>query len=162
VRELPFTTIWLDPGFSTGFATLTGGEFSSFQTEGLEDFGDMLHTMLDASGFGAAFGLSTAVGWESYLVTGARSRESTVALRVIGVAQWLAHRYAAEMLPEVPSSARTAVSDAVLRALGWYTPGLPHANQAARHLAAWLAREHLLTPDQRKAFTSVLSEGTSE
>jgi hypothetical protein len=129
------------------------------QTVGVEAFGNTLDELLS---FYRQASLSCAVGWESYLVTGARSADSTDALRVIGVAQWLAHRYSAEVLPEVPSSARTVVSNDLLKRLGWYTPGLDHANQAARHLAAWLAREHLLTPDQREAFTSSLAAGTPE
>lgn len=154
MRTLPRTVCWVDPGQHIGIAILEQDTFQSFQLEGIRQFGGWLETAL---GFGGV-----ALGWESYLVTGARSAESTVALRVIGAAEYLALKYGAEILPEVPSSARTTVSYRVLCALDWYTPNQEHANQAARHLAAWLAREHLLTPDQREAFTSALGEGTPE
>lgn len=157
MSTLPSILLWLDPGGTTGAAWLRHGQFHCDQVTGTVQFGEWLEDRLNDEVYG-----SCEVGWESYLVTGARSAESTIALRVIGVAEYLAHRYGAGVLPEVPSSARTVISNDVLKRLGWHTPGLDHANQAARHLAAWLARERLLTPDQREAFTSSLAAGTPE
>jgi hypothetical protein len=144
--------IWLDPGATTGIAVYEMDVFQAFQIEGLFPFGKWLECSLEFGG--------VAIGWESYLVTGPRSAESTVTLRVIGVAQYLALKHGAEILPEMPSSARTGVSPAILKRLGAYHAGLPHGMQAMRHLVAWLAREHLLTPDQKNAFTVPVGGGT--
>lgn len=146
---------WLDPGAETGIATYGHGVFAAYQIEGLYPFG----VWADYT-FAHTEGNRLAVGWESYLVTGPRSAESTVTLRVIGVAQYLALKHGVEILPEMPSSARTGVSPAILKRLGAYRAGLPHGMQAMRHLVAWLAREHLLTPDQKNAFTVPVRGGT--
>jgi hypothetical protein len=146
---------WLDPGLTTGIATYGHGVFAAYQIEGLYPFG----AWADYT-FAHTEGNRLAVGWESYLITGARSRESAVSLRVIGVAQYLALKHGAEILPEMPSSARVGISPAILKRLGAYQAGLPHGMDAMRHLVAWMAREHLLTESQREAFTPLTDGGT--
>jgi hypothetical protein len=154
MRGLPPVVCWLDPGLVTGIATYGHDVFAAYQIEGLYPFGTWLdYTLAHADE-------PMAIGWESYLVTGARSRESAVSLRVIGVAQYLALKHGAEILPEMPSSARVGISPAILKRLDAYQSGIPHAMDAMRHLVAWMAREHLLTENQRQAFTPLTDRGT--
>jgi hypothetical protein len=146
--ELPQALIWLDPGETTGYAILTPDhQFACGQSQGLYATGVWLDGTLRRYRAGAH------IGWEAYRVLGARSAESTVGLRVMGVAQWLAMEYGSRILPEVSSEMRTPASPATLKRLGWYEKGMPHAMDASRHLLAYLMRTGLAPDIVRTAFT---------
>lgn len=148
------TLIWLDPGATTGVATFTDGRFGSYQMEGLYPVGAWLDYSL-------SHGESTlSIGWESYLVAGPRSAESAVALKVIGVAQYLALKHHAVIVPEVPSSMRKIATRAALERIGWWKAGQRHANDAAAHLLAHLVRTGAAPAIVRLAFTDPGEGGT--
>lgn len=146
---LPRALCWLDPGTTTGYALLTDRyEYVCGQAVGLRPIGVWLDGTLRAYGAGAH------LGWEAYRVLGPRSAESTVGLRVMGVAAWLAMEHGSRILPEVSSEMRTPASPAALKRLGWYEKGMPHAMDAARHLLAYIMRTGIAPDIVRTAFAN--------
>jgi hypothetical protein len=160
-RELPTSLTWIDPGKTTGWATLTScmlgqsamyptewiHSFVTGQTDDLLELGEMLELLNGGS----------AIGWEAYLGHGGSPRH---AHEVIGMARYLAMRHHWEILPEMPAASRVIVTIPMLKALGAHSLGRPHANDAARHLVAWLWREGLMRERLTEVFTSELSTGT--
>lgn len=65
------------------------------------------------------------------------SRTVVITAESIGVLRYLAERYGASVELKLPVT-RTIVTPQHLKGLGWYRPGNDHANQATRHLVAWL------------------------
>jgi hypothetical protein len=140
---------WLDPGGTTGIATWTpdpgtetgSGEFRSRQ-EDFRSTGNYLNMLMrDNPG--------TMLGYEQYNITPGRYvKHDGSSLMVIGMARWLALVHGAVMLPSQPPSARK-LGMQHLKTLGWYRPGLGHANDAAGHLLVWLLKENLL-PEELK------------
>lgn len=144
MNDIPNIVTWLDPGLTTGWATLAlGRKFESGQGT-LTETGEYLDTAA------AVFMSDMAIGWEQYIVTpgGGRTGTAEPPLKVIGMAEWICYLNGCQRLKPVPSAMRLSSSADMLKRLGWYTPGQDHANQAARHLLAWLMREKLLTPEQ--------------
>ena len=150
--------IWLDPGKTTGVACyqLYAARFKSFQGD-FNEVGDEVEVMLDVESGNAA------IGWEQYLVTKGRAGTASYSLEMIGVLKRLAYVHHAVVLPAMPSSARKLGDDPKLRALGWYKPGLRHANDAANHLLAYLLRERMLPASMQARLADSLwtSEATS-
>jgi len=145
VNDIPEFVIWLDPGLHTGWATLLHGEhFDSGEGilpeigELLEDYANIYHDNL-------------GIGWEQYVLTSGGSRTGSAGppIEVIGVARWIGYKFQCQMLKPVPAAMRKAATPEMLDRLGWWCPGLGHANDAARHMLAWLMRENLLTPEQK-------------
>jgi hypothetical protein len=148
--------LWLDPGVTTGWALYSVGD-SERPWLDQRSFGD-LATDLDA--FMLAAGPATALGVERFILTSVSARRpgSVEAIQAWGVARAMAHLHGAgEFVDDQTSAmAKSFSTDDRLRALGWYTPGAPHANDAARHLLLWLVRRELLTDDQREVLRSLL------
>jgi hypothetical protein len=131
--------MWLDPGLTTGWALLAAGMFSS----GQEDFAHM-GMLLEA--LAEQHGEKLAIGWEQYIVTpgGGVTGTANPPIETIGMAKWIAQWHECQVLKEVPSSFRIVAQPHMLKKLGWYKPGQDHANQATRHLMAWMLREKLM------------------
>lgn len=146
--DLPGMLIYLDPGATTGYALLLrDGGFAAGQVQGTAAFGDWLDDVLTRTE------VQTHVGWEAYQAVGARSKESTVPLRVMGVAEYLTCRHGARMVGESPAAMRSVAKADALHRLGWYRAGLPHAMQAARHMLAYIIRTGIAPELVRSAFT---------
>lgn len=145
MNELPRMVTWLDPGLTTGWATLcnNGRTFESGQAQ-MVDVGGYLE------GSASLYMGDMAIGWEQYIVTPGGGRGGTAGppLEVIGMAKWIGYWHSCQMLKPVPSAMRTVATADMLKRLGWYRPGRDHAMQAARHLLAWLIREKLLSSEQ--------------
>jgi hypothetical protein len=127
--------LWLDPGSTTGWARAwDGGGFESGEAW-FQRAGEIVRAHCRAS-------RNARVGWEQFNITPAtyRLKGSSDAIEVIGAARWVAGDMNAVILPPAQRAARMTVTPAVLRRLGWYRPGLGHANDAARHLLAWMIR----------------------
>ena len=149
---------YLDPGVTTGFALLTGsGGFAAGQVKGTPEFGRWLEDV-----FRRGHGTSMVIGWEAYRVMGARSWESTVGLRVMGVAEYLADLHGVQVLREVASEMRKPATPAALKRLGWYRAGQPHAVDASRHMLAHLMRTGIAPDIVRRAFTDLPDGAGSE
>lgn len=129
---------WFDPGQTTGAACLdleTGKFFS-----GQYDPGELALHLLTMS---RVSGVRLLIGYEQYLAAGGPQRgTSKHSQGAIGVIESTAMQCGITLLKPVPSSSRIVASPAFLRRMGWYTAGKPHANDAARHLLAFLLRQH--------------------
>ena len=137
---LPAQTIWLDPGQVTGWAYLTDHyKFHSGQNNFMS-----LGTQLEMAC--SIHGESLWIGWESFVINPATASKhgSEWPLQVIGVARYLAEKYECTMLPPRAPATRELGSLQKLKRLGWYTPGQPHANDAASHLLAYMISSHAL------------------
>lgn len=135
-NSLPYMVIWVDPGLTSGWASLTNKQdFGSgqFQKEELGDYVDR---------FAHPLGPMISIGWEDYNVTSSGSKYGTPgpSLKVIGMLERICHHRGAVALKTVSSSSRNLGTIAKLKSLGWYSPGQKHANDAAQHLTAWLIR----------------------
>lgn len=134
------TTIWIDPGESTGWALWTSdGTFASGQDAAYYVENELYQLLMAAAP-------RVEVGWEQYVIIGgSRLRHDGSALRVIGFLEWVTRYAGCRLLKPVPSSARNLGQDgAKLQSLGWHVPGRRDANAAAAHLLAYLLREGLL------------------
>jgi hypothetical protein len=145
VSAIPEFVCWLDPGLHSGWATLFHGEHFDSGEGILPEIGELLED------YGRIYGDRMAIGWEQFIITPGGGRSSTAgpAIEVIGMARWIGYKYGCTMLKPVPSAMRTSVSTNVLKKLRWHCPGMDHANQAARHLGAWMLRENLFTKEQK-------------
>ena len=100
-------------------------------------------------------GLRIEIGWEKYIITPGGVRHGTPywSLECIGVLRYLALKYSLTILPPQLSSMMTISTDARLKMIGWYKPGKPHANDAARHLLRYMAKAGTLPYEMHnKAF----------
>lgn len=130
--------VWLDPGDTTGLAwydvdvdRFGSGEYRE---------GELLD-VLDA--LTSAHQERVAVGWEMYLQTPRSKGDASYSIGQIAKVRHLCETGGITMLKPQPSSARNLQSTVVfLRRLGWYRPGLGHANDAACHLFRHLIRRH--------------------
>lgn len=132
----PDFIVWLDPGKTTGLAwyDLPADRFGASQHDGGE-----LIQVLDA--LATAHQGRIAIGWELYLQTPRSKGTAKYSLGEIAKVAELCEERGITVLKGQPSSARMAKSTIVfLRRLGWYRPGLQHANDAACHLFRHLIR----------------------
>ena len=150
-EEMPRYTVFLDPGKATGVAVLDfrlGKDPQHTAWEGnLVSVGDFLLDRVDDP-------VKPVIGWERYLGSGGTASWSH---EMIGVARYLALTHGCRVI-EAPAASRVIASDKALKIQGWYRSGKPHANDASRHLAAWLLREGLWTvvPGLQDMATSLL------
>ena len=144
--------LWLDPGRTTGWARLRDNQHFESGEAWVQLAGDIMHDHCAQSGRALA-------GWEQFNITPAtyRLKGSSEAIEVIGIIRWLAVRHGAEVLPAASRQARMTVAPDVLRKLGWWKPGLPHANDAARHLLAWMIRSGTLEEEHKAILAESLS-----
>jgi hypothetical protein len=144
VQSLDGTICWLDPGATTGIAAYTfraGGSFHSWQLQ----FSETGRRIEELAGDWGPLHL----GYESFTITpGSHVRHDGSALMSIGMARWLAFKHGIAMLPSQPPSARR-LGLKHLKTVGWYRPGLGHANDAAAHLLTYFLAKNLL-PEELK------------
>lgn len=139
--------LFLDGGATTGWALYDRDEDRIFieQLDTYEQLGKKLEAWMGSSG-----GPKTALGAERYVITpmSARKDPNGLAIQVYGLARWLAHRCGAVTFVgnQNSSSALHFVSDDLLKRVGWYRPGMPHGNDAARHVIKFLEAQRAL-PD---------------
>jgi hypothetical protein len=143
-ERLRFTqaVLWLDPGESTGWATWIGwqpldrdtfdgaGRFFSGQGPRHVVCRDLDHLLHEHRA-------ELKLGWEAYLLTPGGLHGDPVALKVIGVLEYLANRHVVEVLRPQPSSTRLLGADKLM-AVSWHRPGERDANAAAAHLLTYL------------------------
>lgn len=155
IQGIDGLVVFLDPGKVTGQATLRStGSFGCGQVDGLVEFGTWLGVVAEY------WGSNVMIGWEAYQAAGARGSESTVGLRIMGVAEWFAHVHDWQVLPEAPAEQRVVASMGALRRIDWYRKGQPHAMAASQHLLAYLLRSGLAPEIVRNAFTDTDCGGT--
>jgi hypothetical protein len=123
--------------------------------QGEDDF-DAIVTRLER--WLSTAGSQTIFGCERFVLTTDSNRRpgSLAAIKVWGAAESAARRYDTLLFldHQNSSAARSFCRDATLRALKWYRLGMPHTNDAARHVFRWLASQGLLTDDQKRMMFS--------
>lgn len=142
----------VDPGNLTGWATfMLGGHWASGSVNsGQMPADEFLDWVCDAPLL-----LDGSCLWlvETFTVTAqtASMSQQPVPMEVIGVLKFLARRSGARLELQTPASAKRFVSDAQLRKIGLWQPGMDHARDAIRHLvlgivthSAGQAREELI------------------
>jgi hypothetical protein len=134
----PTFIVWLDPGKTTGVAwydilvdRFGSGEYDKHELAALLDSLTTVHAD------------RIAIGWELYLQTSRSKGTAKYSMGEIAKVETLCNEREIPILKGQPSSARNLQSTVVfLRRLGWYRPGLGHANDAACHLFRHLIRMH--------------------
>lgn len=124
----------VDPGGTTGWAfrrpqdgVISGqDDFNSF----VYDADRLVRNQVDV------------VVCERYVITAETLRKSrqTTALEVIGFLRGACYINGAEFVLQSPGDAKRFATDERLKSAGWYVPGQPHANDAARHLLLYLVK----------------------
>lgn len=164
--------LWLDPGKTTGWAKLVRGkDFYS----GQEDFMGIGNILLGhCTGYYTTWQrdkipgykdqdnvwTDIVIGWEQFNITSHTWRlgDNNWALEVIGVARWHCMSYGKKMLQPATRESRNIVSFQLLKAAGWHKPGMDHANDAARHLLAWVIRDGSATPEMKELIRKYVKE----
>lgn len=138
----PSLVMWLDPGLTTGWASLELGRVFDSNQAPFEDIGAMV------TGWAESLGPSLWLGWELYNVTQGGGKVGTpkYSLETIGMLRWICHAHDVTVLKAMPSASRKLGDEVKLKKLGWRRPGMVHANDAAMHLLAWHLREKWLPP----------------
>lgn len=128
----------IDPGTTTGFAIgWFNGQDASVPGAGQADFFPVLKIVEEQLKSIS----DLVVVYERFVITArtAKLSQQTEALEVIGAVRWLCHAHGAKPPePQPASAALKLVTDDRLRRLGWWRPGMVHANDALRHLALWM------------------------
>jgi hypothetical protein len=127
----------VDPGKKTGLSLYAQGSESLLTNElSFPETDEFVESVCQMHGE------QLAVVCEKFTITAqtAKNTQAPWSLEEIGVCRYLAHKYGCEFASlQAPSSAKTFSTDARLKALGWWTPGKGHANDATRHLLLYLA-----------------------
>ena len=137
--------IAIDPGLATGLAWVIDGEFGSVQVP-YEKTGPALDRFLKRYP-------NAKVVCEAFFITRETAKKSQApwSLKLIGVADYLCDLYGVDpVILQTPADAKKFASDARLKALGWYSGGAGHADDAARHLMLYLAKTKSPHLDLRK------------
>lgn len=134
------TVVAVDPGGTTGFALwsppigLSMRELSPADkaVDWLADVASQLQ--------GAHFVV------ERYIITPATAKMSQQhdALEIIGAIKFLCRKYGHTLTMQTPAEAKAFSTDAKLKNVGWYQPGLPHARDASRHALLFLAKQGII------------------
>lgn len=147
--------LWLDGGDTTGWA-LFDQDVEQIVHDQLDQF-DVLGRRLKA--WLSTAGPDTVLGAERYVVTtlSAQKDPTLIAAQVYGMARWLAVEYGAEWVgSQTSSDALSVVTDQWLRAFDWFQVGLPHANDAARHVVKYLLDHGGLSTAMTKQLSALL------
>lgn len=157
--------IWLDPGLLTGVCAVdseTGellylDEHDLLHTGRLLDPECVLNPILnrywdELDGFDS-FGITVAVGWETYTILKGAQSQAPWSLEAIGVAKYLCAQYGFEVLKPAAPLERKVCTLKMLKDIGWYpkVKGKKDAFSAAQHTVAWWLRTDTLPEQYREA-----------
>lgn len=142
-----------DPGKTTGLVTYVPST-KSFNTHEL-DFENTARTILTAA---ATHRERLVIISESFRITvqTAKNTQAPWSLELIGAARMCSMLYCGrDIVLQDPAAAKRFASDARLRAMGWYSRGRGHANDAARHLLLFTATRRLIESDTLRAIADI-------
>lgn len=138
-------TLAVDPGGTTGYsvANTDTGELLIAGQRNPFDFQEWLHFQADR------LGTELTIVCERFTITQRTLKVSRGgsydALEVIGTLRYFSLlRGGRDLAFQQPAEVMQLVSDARLKAMGWYQKALPHANDSLRHLAVWLAHRGVI------------------
>lgn len=132
--EMPsILVIGIDPGKTSGFTIWDNGEFSAYQLNFIDTCKN-LEYLLDTPN-------AAIVSIERFTFQASSSRMTRQydALELIGVARYLTLKYRKQFRIHGTSDASRVGSPHVLKRLGWWSPGMEHANKAAAQIAITLS-----------------------
>lgn len=128
----------VDPGGTTGWATYRH-ELENAGQLAPQEFCVMAHVL--ASEWGEELTIVVERFTISQRTLRATKAGSYDAIEQIGVCRYVSKAYCGrDIVMQQPADVMSLVTDDRLRALDWYHPGMPHANDALRHLTYFLAR----------------------
>jgi hypothetical protein len=156
--SVPRYVLWLDGGEDTGYALYDRRENRIF----IDELGDFEAVGRRLEAWLSSAGARTAVGAERYVVTvnSVRKDPNLSATQVYGMARWLALRHKAWGFvgTQNSSDALSFATDDLLRAVGWYKLGMPHGNDAARHVLKYLFDQRALPAVLSQAVAKLVSQ----
>lgn len=123
----------VDPGLACGCAEYDRGSWRSWEEKPLPTCDYAWNAIVRAR----SRGLDVVVSVERFTLgrrRGARTAQPD-ALKVVGALEWIARRHNVVFLNPGASDAQRIGNRDALRALGWWTPGVDHLNQAAAQVA---------------------------
>lgn len=125
----------VDPGVTTGLATVTGKDDSTFKSWQVDEA--EMYQWFDMHGQEIKH-----VQCEKFTITAATIRKTVVydSLYLIGYLRYAAYRNGFTLAFTKPADVMAPFPDVALKRAGMHTPGLGHANDAARHLAHYMVR----------------------
>lgn len=139
ILGLEILVVGLDPGGTSGLCIWQPGLDPSLREASPPETMDILRAF--------ALGYENTVTFvvENFIITPATAKMSqqTDALELIGVVKYLCQTYDQQYVLQTPSEAKKFSTDAKLKAAGWYSPGLPHARDASRHVLLYAAKNGL-------------------
>jgi len=128
----------VDPGGTTGVAIWRPhyGIFTALQVpNGRLGFFEWF----DSCDWAAQSKVDLAIVCEDFII-GAHTLKKTLQvdpLRIIGYLEGWSHILDVPFKLQAPATGKGFGTDTKLKHVGWYTPGLPHATDAARHLLTY-------------------------
>ena len=128
-----------DPGGTTGWAFFNPARPESFESWQSDGEG-WLRELTNVDG---CIGRDSIIVCERFTIRQNTHKLSADAFEqttdTIGALRYIAAAEGCPFIRQTPAQAKAFATDDKLRKLGWYTPGLPHGNDAARHLLTYLA-----------------------
>jgi hypothetical protein len=138
-----YVIIGIDPGLMTGlYVYRSDADWSSLRTSGpmqvsAEKVPVRVHNLLIEAGID---GCLVHIAVEKYIITSrtAKLSQQTDALEVTGMAKAIASIHGVTDVRQYAKANLKFASDDMLRGVGWYSPKMRHANDAARQAFALL------------------------
>ena len=138
----PLAVLWIDPGLATGFAGLDHGQFWA------DEF-DWNAACDKITGYANYYRSMLYIGWERFTIRPDTHKMSPQpeAYEFPGVIRYINHVYGCPLLSPAQPSERNVATPAMLKAIGWWTPGKDDAQSATQHLLACMIRSYCVPPD---------------
>lgn len=143
---LPPVVAWADPGKMTGIAVYEFQVLPAYRFTC--DELDFRQACSRIEYLCQMHGYSLAIGWERFTINAQTHKKTPQhdALKVIGVAEYMAAKYRCQVLPPAQQESPSAAEQAALRELGWWVPGKDDAQSAAAHMLRWMLRTRQAPP----------------
>lgn len=142
------TYLAIDPGLTTGWATYAdgAGHFKSGECRGRDVFYEWMASQwgmeMESRGWGLPPDVVVIERWDVRKDTFGKSAQED-ARYIIGAVEWWATGAGISYTEQRPAEAKSFSTNDKLRALGWYTGGEGHGDDAARHLLVYLAKQRV-------------------
>lgn len=129
----------IDPGLATGIATLSKNKaYWGSQLEYAE-VGEFIEFYLRTNP-------GADVVCENFFITRETAKKSPApwSLKLIGVAEYLCDQFGSKFTLQAPADAKRLATDPRLKALGWYSGGAGHQDDASRHLLIYCLKNGII------------------